>query len=334
MKKVRLYDNTRLDGARSCMRYFYFRHVRHWTEEKKSAALGFGGGWGHALDVIWRRYRDLKSKTTRRETIEEAYQAFVAKWVEEGFPHPDEMSPEDIDDIIPRTPMIAQEMLYNYIDERMHIFEAPSFELLHIERPFCIPMSPTDDTLFYVGRMDKEIRYQKQRIGIDHKSSSMYRKNGPFRSEWVDSWELNAQMDGYLFELRMEFPNEKNPAVWVDGALVHKTEHDGFIFIPIQHKAEHLEGWLYDTHSWIANIEANKAVVAERSATDTPYLAAFPKNTKSCLNYGRCPYFDICASVPNPAKLKEPPLGFRYDRWSPFKEIKLQEIGFSEESSE
>lgn len=332
-KKVRLYDNTRISGT-ACLRYYYLRHVRHWTTDQKKLPLIFGSCWHDSMDVIWHNIPDLiESKETRRDVIHSAYEAFCNRWVNDGMTPVEELSPDDIDDLSPRIPQVAHEMLYHYVDARMHIFSNPTFKLLHIERPFAVPLDPNDDSLFYVGRIDKEFMFQKNRVLGEHKTSSSYKKNGSFRSDFTDSFTMSAQIDGYLYETRIEHPNER-VSVWVDAALVHKTEHDGFMFIPIEHKIERLEAWLYETHHYIRQIEANLAVLEERAKTNSPYLAAFPKNPRFCMNYGKCEFFDLCTAIPNPAKLKEPPLGYKIEKWSPFNEIRLEEIGFTTANTE
>lgn len=168
---------------------------------------------------------------------------------------------------------------------------------------------------------------------VTHNTTTSYRKGGPFRNDFLDSFSPNSQIDGYLYRMRMEYGNDSG-GVRVDAALVHKQVHDGFKFIPEDHQFAQIDSWLWTTHYWIDQIEANKAILAERSSLDMPYLAAFPQNTNSCGNYGGCPYADICRAVANPAKLEgKPPLGYHRNHWSPFSEIKLEKIGFTAERS-
>jgi hypothetical protein len=327
MTALKLYDSTRLDAAKNCMRYYYLRHCKNWRADSVAPALAFGGAWSSSMDVMWSRHKDLySSKASRSEVIEVSYQAFITKWTSEGFPHPDDMSPDTIDDLTPRTPMIAQEMLYHYADAREHILGSTDFELLTIEQPFIIPLDPEDPTLFYVGRMDKKFRLRNDIYGLDHKTSSLYSKSGVFQSTWLDSWAMNSQLDGYSYAGHYEH-GDKFAGIWIDGALVHKSVHDGFKIVPIDKQLPQLDRWLWNTRTWVDQIEANKEVLAEREVADTPYLAAFPMNEKSCISYNsRCPYFDVCRMIGNPAKLKEPPIGFKVEKWEPLNELKLQSV--------
>lgn len=673
-KILRLYDNTRISDWRRCGRYFYYRHVRDWTPDRKSPALIFGSSWHEGMDVIWAGHL-TQGKKEVEALIDKASNAFVETWVKNGMQHPDEMSSDEAEFLGARTPMVATEMFWNYWDERQHIFKDPSFKLIDIERPFAVPLDPNDDSLWYVGRLDKifgfrgyvnvgehkclgvgtpvlkfdgsivpvesirvgdmlmgpnsaprkitsictgiqelfqvtptkgnpyivnkahilslkmtssrqsqrcgtekykggqtvnvavtdylkapsnfranakgwrasvdfesaalhphlspymlgvwlgdgncanqgitaiepeiiqeiqdyaiyrslairttgkgnsqthflsigkdkfrsnplldalrsfnlidnkhiplvykandrntrlevlagiidtdgnaqhngyritqknktlaedicylarslglaaympkhegtctnngavgeyyyiyvsgncsiiPVRVPRKRVdarkkkkdvlvtGIDvipvgpgryygfelegddhlfllgdftvtHNTTTSYKKDGPFRADFVDSFTPNSQIDGYLYAGHSMF-KDKMQGVWVDASLVHKTVHDGFMFIPVERQLPQLDAWLWETHYYIDQIEGNLSVLEERKNAGVNYLAAFPKNTGSCSNFGGCQYADICRSVANPALLDEPPLGFKFEHWSPFDEIKLEKLGFS-----
>src|SRR5580765_8123250 len=252
MAKLRLYDSTRLDAAKKCMRYYYMRHEKHLKSEGTGPALVFGSAWGSALDVIWRRHKDLyEEKELRADVVEEAYTAWITKWTAEGFKHPDAMTIDDIDDLGARTPTNALEMLGHYINARENLFTDPSFELLTIEEPFIVPLDPNDPTLFYVGRMDKVFRYRNQVLGLDHKtttdsSGSIKSKSVTFSGTWIDSWGKNSQLDGYSFVGHQQY-GASFGGIWIDGALVHKTVHDAFKLIPIDKQLPQLDKWLWNT---------------------------------------------------------------------------------------
>ena len=325
---LRLYSNNGISTWRKCARLYYFTHVRFWKPIGPKLDLVFGSSWHAAMDVIW-----AGAKTPDKESpalIDRAYDAFTETWTELGLPHPDEISPDDLDFFTPKTPQIAHEMLYEYWDARQHIFKDPSFELIDIERPFAVPLDPNDETLWYIGKLDKIFRFRNQVVIGEHKSTRSYKKDGPFRSEYVDGFDPNSQVDGYLFAQHDMFSGtNKIGGVWIDAALAHKSVHDGFMFIPIEKKIEHLDAWLWETHYYIDQLEGNLEVLEERSAADTSYMAAFPKNTDSCGNFGGCPYRDICRAFPHPGKIEEPPPGFKYDRHTSWDEVKLEKLGFT-----
>lgn len=329
--KLSLWDNTRLSAAKTCMRYFMFRHVYHFTPDETAAPLVFGSSWGAAMDSLWARNRDIyTTKATRRDAIDAAYAAFVDTWTSFGFPHPDHMSPDDIERFGARTPMTGLEMIHGYVDVRETLFKDKGFSLVSIENPFVVPLDPADPTKFYVGRIDKVFALHRDILGSDHKTTAIYSKKGIFRSHWIDAWSLNSQIDGYNYVLKIEY-GDRARGVWVDGALVHKTVHDGFRFIPVDRQQQQLDAWLWDAHSWIDDIEANLRVLEERSDPAAPYLAAFPKNTNSCVQYERiCQFFELCQMYANPTKLRHnPPMGFKIHKWQPFDELKLAKLGLT-----
>lgn len=333
-RRVSLFDNSRISSFKSCPRMYLFEHVYHWRPEEKSVALTFGTAWHAAQDAIWRSATALAKpdKTTKRAIVDSAYEAFVTAWTADGLPPPDELSPDDLEQLSPRTPQIAREMFHGYIDAREHIFSDPSFAVLAIEQPFAVPLSPDDPTLFYVGRLDKIFEYRKQVLVGEHKTTTSYKKGGPFRSDFIDGFAVSAQIDGYVYALKHQY-RERAAGVWIDAALVHKTEHAGFRFLPESRSDEHLDSWLWETHHWIDSIQGNIAALRERAADSTEYLAAFPRNTNSCLQYGRCKFLDICRVVANPARLDGPPMGYKIDPWSPFDVMKLEKLGFKVENT-
>jgi hypothetical protein len=326
----RFFDNTRVSDSRRCMRYFYFRHERHWSFEGFNAALAGGLAWHCAMDSLWTAlgtddFQNMKTK----EIVEEAFKAFEASWVESGGTPMLEMSPEEATRLAPRLPATFLEMLYEYVDARMSIFKDPSFKVLAVEKPFAVPLDPQDDTLFYVGRLDKTFEFKGKRYVGEHKTTSWYKKDGYFRNEFLESFSPNSQIDGYLYAAHVIY-GEDLQAVWVDAALVHKTIHDGFAFVPVNRKHAQLDAWLWETRYQIEMIEMNRAALAkEREKGEPgPYLAAFPKNTSNCFAYGRaCPYIEQCKGFANPETQEFPPPGMVVSAWSPFDVLKLAEIG-------
>ena len=310
---LRLYDNTRVSDFKRCPRYFMFRHEFHWQPTGKRVPLIFGSGWHAAMETIWGNY----GKVPKHVLAERALGAFLQVWCGEGMPAPAEIDFEMEKELSPRTPGRAFEMIVSYIDARAS--RMADLEVLAIERPFAVPLDPNDDTLFYVGKIDKVVRDRSKIIGIEHKTTTAYKKNGPFRAGFTDSFSPNSQVDGYLYALHLMFPNQAG-SIWVDAALVHKQE-EGFIFIPIERQLRHLDSWLWEVQEWIKLIEHNKYELGIWDA-DEPYLRAFPKNTNSCWDFAAaCPYMDLCKAWPNP-KGYDVPAGYEVSRWDPLEHVK------------
>jgi len=314
-----LYDNTRLSAYRNCPRYFFFRHIMGWLAEGLSWPLVFGAAWHVAMDYVWRKLlAEKESGPINHELIARgAYKKFIQEWIAQGAPPPEQIDYEMQQELAPRTPAHAYEMLVGYVTTKAKLLD--DMELVATEKPFAVPMDSTKE-VFYVGKIDKQVRLKSSGKvrGIEHKTTTAYRKGGPFKSGYIDSFSPNAQVDGYLFALHMMHPNEVE-GVWVDAALVHKTE-EGFLFIPVDKQLRMLDAWLWETRNWIDRVEADKRQLEACSPND-PYMLAFPKNTNSCWNFNRqCEYSYCCKAWPNPVG-KEPPPNMVVDHWDPLKEI-------------
>ncbi len=317
-----LYDNTRVSSHRTCNRMYYLRHVLHITPSTSAVPLVFGSSWHEGMDIVW---GEMKNVSDNAQLCEQAMTAWYKCWDENGLPR---YSSEDLD-LKFRTPETAQEMLYNYICQRRQFIEG--VEVLSIEEPFAVPLYSDNADILYVGRLDKIFCWNNRVWVGEHKTSSAYKKAGGFRASFVDSFSPNSQVDGYLHALHM-LHGDKAKGVMIDAALVYGTVHDAFMFIPIERQFSMLDAWLFETKNEIEKInQQREKLKAHESNRVVDYLPAFPKNTGACSNYNGCPYADICKTVCDPSTLEHIPLGFKREKWEPFKELHLDKIGVSEE---
>jgi len=291
----------------------------HWTNDGVEWPLVFGSSWHSAMDYVWRKLlaeREL-GPIDAEFIARGAFKRFVKTWIDEGAPPPEQIDYEMQQEIAPRTPMHAYDMLIGYVIAKAKLLG--DMELVATEKPFAVPLYE-EEKVFYVGKIDKQVRLKSNgRIrGIEHKTTTAYRKGGPFRAGYIDSFSPNSQVDGYLFALHMLFPGEVD-GIWVDASLVHKTE-EGFMFIPVDKQLHMLDAWLWETREWIDRVEADKEMLRQSSPNDR-YLRAFPKNTQSCWSFNRqCPYIDCCKAWPNPLG-KQMPNNFIERKWDPLEEL-------------
>ena len=319
------FDNTRLGDYKKCPRYYYLRHVKNFRGQGVSLALSFGLSWHAAMDALWLGFGKLPDK----ELLEVSAYAFDKCWEEEGLPPPDKLTIENMEDFGMRNPMVAREMLFNYLDKRRPLME--DSELLFAERPFAVPIYPDNPDIWYIGRMDKGIKHQGTNIVLKHKTTSEYKKDGGFKEFYVQGWYPNSQCEGYLFEANMQDPSKPFRYVWVDAALVHKKEHHFFRFIPISATFANLDNWLWEARDWISRIRGELERLAAADA-DSEVMGAFPKNTESCSGkYGLCGFLGICRGFANPSKLSEPPAGYIVEKWEPFNILGLAALGMEAE---
>ncbi len=319
-----LFDNTRLTDGDNCLRFFYWRHIRHFTGDGVSYPLLFGLSWHAAQDIIWPGCQKIKDDDTLASL---ALGAFVDQWQQAGGKLQDQMTDDEIFKSGFRNENTAFEMIYAYIKQRRTFIEG--IEIIKVELPFAVPLDPNNPNLLYVGRIDKVIRWNGSIWGIEHKTSSMYKKDGGFRATFIDSFSPNSQIDGYTHALRMLYGKELK-GIMVDAALVHKTVQ-AFSFIPIERTFNMLDSWRWEALERVKKLREQKANLKKAQASDN-FMAAFPKNTSSCIQFNAsCPYLGLCKFIENPIGLNHVPPGYAENKWEPFDILKLASIGVTPE---
>lgn len=295
------YDNTALSTYKDCPRKYFLRHRLNWKPEGTSLALAFGLAWHDAMDVVW----TLAKKASERELPDLAMVKFLEAWEKQGLPTKPDL--EQLEFMAPRTPAVAHEMLKGYIKSREKLLQRA--ELLAPEQPFAVPLAGTT-SVWYIGRLDKVIDFDGQILALEHKTTTEYKKDGGFKTTYIESWYSDSQVKGYQYGGALFFPGLKQ--VWVDAALVHAKVHDAFRFIPVEHHKPLLMEWIEDTVQWVERIKADKH---------------FPKNEGSCMGkYGPCPFLNICRTTSNPQDLKGPPEGYIVEKWEPFELLGLDKL--------
>jgi len=327
---LKLYDNTRTSDHRMCNRYHYFRHKRHLTGEGKATFHIFGSCWHDSMDIVWKGIKELPN-LSNDELREVSYEAFTARWSKFDLPPADNLDEDTIQRFKPRLPSTAFFMLGEYIEKRRSFIE--SVELLAIERPFAVPLSSDDPNTFYVGRRDKDIRWNGRVWAVEHKSTTWGTAKTGFNATYIETFSPNSQIDGYLHSLHMEYGAEAK-GILVDMALILPNNHEHFMFLPIEKSVAALDAWLWRTKREIQLIDINDEALAKVDPTAS-FMEAFPENDKSCIQFMRpCIYMDMCKTVPNPQARPEVPLGFVEKKWEPFDELKLDSIGLKKDESQ
>lgn len=313
-------DNTMISSFRTCPRKFYFRHVRNWRSSGTALPLVFGSSWHEAMDVIW----SLSGKDFEPPQLHQfALAAFQQKWSDEGLNV--QMTIAENEQAAPRTPGIGSEMIWNYINHRMPFLK--SIELIECEKPFMVSFS--DPGLpKYIGRIDKVFRDEVGNIKLgEHKTTSLYAKSGGVQQRYMDTYSPNSQVDGYMFASQREL-NLNAVGVYVDIALVHKTHHDIFKFLPVTRNQPAINNWETETINWI-DIMMSEFHAYDRLDEGQP-MHCFPRNTDSCFDFfSQCPYADICRFKDRPQALEETPDWLVEEKWEPF-----EVLGFEKEKEE
>lgn len=317
-RKSDYYDNTKLAAYKTCPRKYFLRHVLHWTidGDKKSPALVFGGAWHEGMDAIWG-----SQGQPSQVKVALAKEAFLQHWEENGYPR--EMSLDQMEHVRHRNPGTAHEMFHHYVDQRQKMLE--ECEVVSIEQPIAMPFPSLDDT-WYIGRLDKVFNWNGLHIG-EHKTTTAYAKQGNFQMSWTESWNCAPQIKGYEVVGSQYYPDLRD--VWVDGALVHKTVHNAFKFVPVSHSTPLLLDWVADTSRWILAIQEEEREYKEEGNLQK---GTFRKNEDSCYGkYGPCPFLSICSTISDPSQQDSPPLGYKKEKWEPFDELGIDRLLSKEE---
>lgn len=326
-----VYDNTQVSEHRNCGRKFYFAHVRHWKPQRLEPALAFGSGWHAGQDVIWQSLSD-DPRADSIEVARAATSAFIEHYRDEHEFDWDTATDDDYERYEPRTPTTAASMFFNYVEARRQFIT--SSKLLSVERPFLVPLEPGDSNLMYCGKMDKVVEREDGICVVEHKTTSFYQKAGGFKSEFLDSFSPNSQIDGYSYVASLVY-GKRFRRVFVDGALVHKAVHDKFCLVPVDRNTEQLEQWLWEVRDEIQRMTDYNRSLDLYGASGLKYLPAFPKNTTRCFDFHKpCSYMDLCKAWANPHSIKDVPPGFEIRPWSPFEHIQLEALGLKIEDTQ
>jgi len=275
------------------------------------------------MDIVWKGIKE-QPQLSNAELTEVSYECFKEEWSNYGCPSTDNMDEDQIKLFGARTPDTAFFMLGNYIEKRRSFIE--DIELLAIERPFAVPLYPDNPNLFYVGRRDKDIRWNGRVWADEHKSTAWGSAKIGFNPIYIETFSPNSQIDGYTHSLNMEYGKEAK-GILIDMALITKNNHEHFMFLPIERSINALDAWLWRTKQQIQLMKID-AERLERVKPGDDFMACYAQNDKSCIQFMKpCTYMDVCKTVPNPQEMLEPPLGFVERKWEPFDELKLESIG-------
>lgn len=144
---------------------------------------------------------------------------------------------------------------------------------------FEIDLKIDNQNALLCGHLDKIVKFTEGLYIMDHKTTKF-----ALDQRFYDSFNPDNQMTLYTIagQVVYEMPVK---GVIIDAAQVLVTLSRfkrGFTY---RHKAE-LDEWMTETKFWIKQAEG----FAQHEF--------FPKNDKSCGNYGGCPYRPICSAAP------------------------------------
>jgi len=325
---LELYSNSKVTSHRKCNRFHYWSYERNLGTTGISPPLIYGECWHVSMDIVWRAIKECPD-LSNSEICELAHISFKECWSKFDLPSIDMMDDVMLKKFGARTPDTAFYMLSNYIEKRRSFIE--SIELLNVEQPFAVPLYPDNPNIFYVGKRDKDIRWDGRVWAVEHKSTSWGTAKNGFNSIYIETFSPNSQIEGYIHSLNMEYGKEAK-GVLCDLALVTKNNHEHFMFLPIEKSIANLDAWLWSVRKEIENIEDNRHDL-EHMTEGLNFMDTFPMNDTACIQFMKpCAFIDLCKTIPNPQDMAEKiPLGFVEKEGSPFEHLNLEKIGLTEE---
>lgn len=329
------YDNTKLSPFRSCMRRGYWTHVRHLQPEGTAAPLAIGGIVHSAIEaglhvIVDRQGADLGAVQG------ESLAVLDVEWQKRSLPRTleemeEKLKPKHFLPAVSNAVALYWRKWWDWLH---------SVHILAIEKPFAIPLFASSSAYVYTGRMDAVIEEEGRLTLLEHKTTSAFKAPDSFLDDWKESFQLDAQVEGYIAGMAFHYPGRKAFAL-VDGILLHrrigdsstdkKARYNGelangaFIHVPLAPGEGKLDAWLENTRSQVARVStAEEAYEQQKTAGLKPSLhdiaALFPQNPDHCFGkYGKCPYFELCLAEPNPEDIEEVPPGFIRREWDPVK---------------
>ncbi len=298
---IQFKDNSRISEYKRCARQHFFHYEKDIIPAKIHLALNFGTCYHSAMDAIFLSFfnKKLRGSTLARE----GFKAFLKEWVKLG--HPINIPLADEKNYLPRTPMIALEILINYVKTREVWMN--KLELIAVERPFAVPLDPDRPNRFYVGRLDKVVSENGRYWIVEHKTNSLYDKKKGMQIGFTDMFDPNSQIDGYSFAGKMLY-GSRFMGVIVDASLVHKEHHNIFKFITVNKGAGLTNQWLQDVNDWWDRIE--------KSRRTGHWPRSAPESCRTV--YGPCPYKGLCLYTIDVNNMSKDIPGYKVEKWEPF----------------
>lgn len=284
-------DSSKLGTFCKCEREFFFNYVLHWRKNYPNIHLEFGTAWHLAKEHLLNH--DLSP-----DSINAAYLKFLGHYRKY-------FSPEDDMNQVAKTPANALDALKSYCKQY-----AITNKTLKVHGTEISGKVLVDDIHSISYKIDAIVEDNEGIWCLDHKTAS---RDTPL---FEDSWQMSDQMSIYTHALRSFYNPDTVRGAIIDATILRKM---GNLHKRIKVRRSYLaqEEFLWTLSQRLQYIDHEFERLAN-CATSDPVLHAFPKNTKTCTMYGRCPYMDLCLSCPNPLKHAAiVPNGYKVEVWNP-----------------
>jgi hypothetical protein len=313
-------DFSSLDTLMLCQRKFLFSNIMGIQPEHPNIDLAFGSAMHSAYE---RGYRAIKDAVTFGVEVSPLYiykssvEAFDKNWEDNDckVKFPDE------DDIYPKSPMRAYNILDEYWKRKVPLFTPDKRKIICVEEPFAAIIKLYHDVEYlYRGKMDLVFKdlTTGNLVVLDHKTAKSVNK----ASHIVQS--SSYQADGYCYEAKLFSEDNKIPEINIEFTLVQKGKIDFITYVVLKSERS-TNMFLFELTNILRKLKADyinliAGVKADVYQDQSKFIPYFPRNPGSaCAQYYRqCPYFELCNMRNNPLTyLDNIPPGFKQSFWSP-----------------
>ena len=303
----RVQDSTKIQSFMKCPRMYFFEYVLGWRPDEPNIHFVFGSAWHEVME-------HFAIHGMAPEQIEAAFSKFEEIYRTSFSPFLDDQNGA-------KTPANALRALVMYA--KKYARDAEEFQVLETE----VAGSVLVDHYQLFFKIDTIIQdKQTGRINsLEHKTTSS------FSPMWLNQWRQKFQVGAYAYALRCLYEPDAVDSIIINGACIRpepaikqngepraNARDTEFTRVPIRMSSGKVRDWITQATYWLEYIDGEFQAL-EACDEDEPVLHAFPKNTESCVNYGKpCPFLDFCVAKPNPLQYGDAmPVGMRREFWDP-----------------
>lgn len=267
MTKVTI-DHSKRTCATTCLRKYYYQHIRNLAPSIGSSALRYGSTWHGFMDGYYRHIKE-NGWTRDGEALNAAVEAGQKAWEEESVKF------QFYTDY--RTLQNCAKAFLEYVNYFSGDFGM--LEVIEVEKAFKIEFPD----FIFTGKLDLQVELNGLPWLMEHKTT------GQYLQRQIQLLNRSAQIIGYSHACQLA-------GYEIEGVLISfhhlssrklKSGDWGALKIDFQ-RVPHIHS-TQNVHDWyeIFKHEANRIAAAHETGN-------WVKQYDSCYNYGQCPYLPLC----------------------------------------
>lgn len=263
------YNQSRVQLFITCHRKYYWQFIEGLVPDRPRWPLLTG-------TAVHLGLAELSVGTSVDEAVKRATEKFESELPARRLPGEDEIIADQL--------ALIRKMLPAYAE---YWSDDQTFTPLGVEAAGRVEVGK-DSGIFLVFRIDKLVLWNRQIWVLDHKTAAKLDMRDLMK------YEMDLQMSSYIYGASVVL---RKPVSGVIVDLLVKTTVPQFHRELFNRSEADLRSFEEEYVEAVQDIEARKA----RCAAGEDPKTVFYKNTSQCLQYGKCPYRDLCLRD-NPAQ--------------------------------